>query len=181
MYINGSETPSGELAYDPANLIGGENIMFCSRESQYCGSVSASFSGLSVADLSPEPVETVVEIDTPRTLATVVAPTTDDVVFTAEDLPVVTITNAETGTVVAEDVVLTGNEDTDLTQLKSNKKDKNDSKRKAYGIFIARHNRLNNLHCSVTEKLPAGIYVFSFQSKVGAKNLKFSANITDVK
>ena len=82
---------------------------------------------------------------------------------------------------VASDVVITGNETADLINLKVNSKDKNDLKRKAYGIAIARKNKSNKAHCAIGDKLPPGIYVFSFQPKVGAKNVKFSANVVEVK
>lgn len=179
LYIDGSSTATIEFPYDSEVVGTNKKMTFFSRESAYCGSVGASITAFSVADLSPAPTELLVEVTQPAMLSAIVTPE-DPVadVATAEALPAVTVTNAETNEVVATDIVLTG--DTTIDTTKKLDCGRKNHHRKAYGIIIAQHNRTKNLHCAVTEKLPAGIYVFTFQCKPGAKNVKFNANVVQI-
>lgn len=180
LFIDGATTPTIEFAYNPAEVGSNKKVSFFSRESAYTGPVSAAITALSIADLNPAPQEMVVEVTEPVALAAMIAPDAPAAAeaLTVDVLPTVTVTNAETGEVVASDVVLTGDTTADTTKkLNCGKKSHH---RKAYGIIIARHNRTKHLHCAITEKLPRGIYVFTFQHKVGAKNVKFSANVVGV-
>ena len=179
LFIDGLTTPIIEFAYNQSDVGSNKKVSFFSRESAYTGPVSASITALSVADLNPPPAELIVEVAEPTVVAALVAldaPATVEVP-SADVLPTITVTNAETGEVVATDVVLTGDTMTDTTVVLDSKKNHH---RKAYGIIIAQRNRTKNLHCAVTEKLPKGIYVFSFQPKAGAKNVKFNANVVSV-
>lgn len=179
VYVDGSTTPVGTLAYDPTILGTNGKVDFFSRESRYCGSVGAGITALMISNLTPAPTEMVVTITEPATLAAIVTP--DEVVeptimksaAAVVDVPTVTVTDAGTGEVVATDVVLTGD-------IAKDSKHFSDRHRKAYGVKIAQHNRLKGARCATSKKLPAGIYVFTFQQKSGAKNCKFNATIVRV-